>query len=217
MTFRNKGMFVKITFSSILLLITGIANAATPINGWYSSLFGGYAYVPNNINTAGRSLAGYKAGYDGGGSIGFKSNPMRYEGELTYLNANLKKFDLNNVQQTGIGGYSNAFLAMANVYYDFNSIAPTLQPFLGGGIGYAWVHANLDSTGPNGTTTYSGSNNVFAYQGTAGITYNFAENYALNLWYRYIGTKHANELGKSFQASLGNVGVIYRFDAGRYK
>ncbi len=208
---------MKTTTLSILLLATSIANAATPINGWYSSLFGGYAYVPNNINTAGRSLADYKAGYDGGGSIGFKSNPMRYEGELTYLNANLKKFNFNNVPQTGVGGYSNSFLAMANIYYDFNSAHPTLQPFLGAGIGYAWVHAKLEGTGPTTITTYSGSNNLFAYQGTAGVTYNFAENYAINLWYRYIGTKHANQLGKTFQANLGNVGVIYRFDIGRYQ
>lgn len=203
---------MRIAFFSALFLITNVTNAATPMNGWYSSLFGGYAYVPDNINTAGRSNAGYKAGYDVGGNIGFKGTPMRYEGELTYLNADLKKFNLNSIQQTGIGGYSDAFLAMANVYYDLNTATPTVQPFLGGGIGYARVHAKLNSTGPSGATQYTGSNSVFAYQATTGLIYNFAPNYAINLGYRYIATKHVNVLGKSFQANLANLGAVYRFD-----
>jgi opacity protein-like surface antigen len=208
---------MRLAFITASLLISSITNAATPVNGWYSSLFGGYAYVPNNINTAGRTNAGYTNGYDAGGSIGFKSNPMRYEGQITYINAHLNKFNLNNIAQTGVSKYNNAVLAMATVYYDFNGISPTFQPFLGMGIGYAWVHAVLNSNGPNGATHYSGSNSVFAYQPTAGLTYNFTENYALNIGYRYVITHNAKELGKVFQANLGNLGVIYRFDVARYK
>jgi opacity protein-like surface antigen len=137
---------------------------------------------------------------------------MRYEGELTYLRANLNKFNLNNIQQTGVGGNSDAFLAMANVYYDFNTAMPTVQPFLGVGIGYARVHANFTSAGPFGATEYSGSNNVFAYQATGGLIYNLTPNYAVNFGYRYIATKQVPVLGKSFQASLANLGVVYRFD-----
>lgn len=208
---------MRIAVLSTLLLTTSLANAAIPINGWYYGLFGGYTYIPDNINTASRSNAGYNDGYDGGGNFGFKSNSMRYEGELTYLNAGLNKFNLNGTPQTGVTGHSNAFLAMANIYYDFNGTGQTFQPYLGVGIGYAWVHASLSSTGPFGSSDYSGSNNVFAYQGAAGLTYNFAENYAVGVGYRYIGTKHANNLGKSFQANLANVCLTYRFDGNRYK
>jgi len=203
---------MRIAFLPALFLITSVTNAAIPVDGWYSSLFGGYAYVPANINTAGITNTGYKSGYDVGGSIGFKGTPMRYEGQLTYIDAGLKKFTLNSVERTGVSGNSDAFLAMGNVYYDFNTTTPTLQPFLGVGIGYARVHAKLNSTGPFGATQYSGSNNVFAYQGTAGLTYNIAPNYAINAGYRYIATKHVRSLGKSFQASLANLGVVYRFD-----
>lgn len=203
---------MRIAFLSALFLITSVTNAAIPVNGLYSSLFGGYAYVPGNINTAGITHTGYKGGYDVGGNIGFKGTPMRYEGELTYLDAGLKKFNLNNIEQTGASGYSDAFLAMANVYYDFNTATPTVQPFLGGGIGYARVHAKSNSTGPFGATQFTGSNNVFAYQATTGLIYNFAPNYAVNVGYRYIATKNVKSLGKSFQASLANLGVVYRFD-----
>ena len=157
---------MKFALASIALLSTSIAHAATPISGWYTGLFGGYAYLPNNVHkTYGnltRSNASYWPGFDAGGSIGYKSTPMRYEGEVTYLNANLKQFTLNRTQSTGVGGYSNAILAMANVYYDFPNRYNCLQPFLGGGIGYAWVHATLNSTGPLVATQFSASNTRFA-------------------------------------------------------
>jgi len=207
---------------SATLLATHIASAATPINGWYGSVFGGYAYVPNNISNTQlgltRSNASYQSGFDAGGSFGFKSNPMRYEGELTYIDAKIDHFLVNNINQTGTTGYTNAVLAMANIYYDFPEIVCAIQPFLGVGLGYAWVNGKLYSTGPAaGGTQFTGSNGLFAYQATAGLTYNFSESYALNLGYRYVATERADQLGKSFQAHLGNIGAIYRFDGARYK
>lgn len=206
---------------SVALLASSVVCAETPIDGWYSTLFGGYAYVPNNINKTylgvTRTNASYKAGFDAGGSLGFKSNPMRYEGELSFIQANLRKFNLDAVAQTGIRGYSEAALAMANVYYDFPNLLNAIQPFLGLGIGYAWVKAELKASGPLAVTQFSGSNSVFAYQGKAGLTYNFSENYALNIGYRYVATLRVTQLGKAFQASTANVGVIYRFNEARYK
>lgn len=212
---------MRLALVSLALLATSVADAATPINGWYSSVFGGYAYVPNNISVTNSGLnrtnSGYQGGYDAGGSLGYKSNPMRYEGELTYLKANLQEFNVNGIPQTGVNGYSNAFLAMANVYYDFDNLVGSLQPYLGLGIGYGWVQAKLRSTGPVGNTQLTASNTEFAYQGIAGLTYNFSESYALSLSYRYIATTHADDFGKNFQANLANLGAVYRFDGTNYK
>ena len=203
------------------LCAASTANAATPIDGWYSSIFGGFAYLPSNVHKwyygTLRSDPTYHSGYDGGGSLGYKSNPMRYEGELTYLKARTHSFRVNSIRQTGVTGNSSAFLAMANVYYDFHDFVPTIQPFLGMGVGYAWVGAALDGTGPFQRTGFNASSNVFAYQATAGLTYNFSENYALNVGYRYIITGHSNVLGKTFQANLANIGVVYRFSENHYK
>lgn len=203
------------------LLATTMATAATPIDGWYSGVFGGYAYLPGNIDktTSGltRNDAKYHWGYDTGASLGFKSNPMRYEAELTYLNAGIDNFNVNGVQQTGPVGYSESILGLANAYYDFPGITMSVQPFLGVGIGYAWVRTKLNSTGPSSVTNFSASKSVFAYQATGGLTYNFAENYALNLGYRYIGTTHVSSMGKMLQAHIANVGAVYRFDGNNYK
>ncbi|WP_133130098.1 outer membrane protein [Legionella yabuuchiae] len=212
---------MRIALIPAAIIASTAAYAATPIDGLYSSVFGGYTYLPNNISITRQGLtrtdSDYQSGFNAGGSIGYKSNPLRYEGQLTYLSANLNKFRINGIQQTGVTGYSNAILGMANVYYDIPPILEPIQPFLGVGLGYAWVHAKLGSTGPGVTTSYEGSNSVFAYQALAGLTYNFAENYALNLGYRYIGTERADDLGKVFQAHSAYLEVVYRFNEVLYK
>lgn len=212
---------MRIAFFSAALLASSATLAATPIDGWYSSVFGGYTYLPDNLSntTLGltRTHASYDNGYHAGGRLGYKSNPLRYEGEITYLNADLKNFSINNVSQLNVGGSTYATVGMANVYYDFHDMVPAIQPFIGAGLGYAWVDGTFRSNGPFGTTYYRGNNSVFAYQVTGGLTYNFSENYALNIAYRYIGTDRIGELGEVFQAHLATLGVIYRFNENSYK
>lgn len=206
---------------SVALLASNLTFAATPIEGWYTQLFGGYAYVPTNINQSYQgntfSNASYNDSYNVGGSFGFKSNVMRYEGQVTYINANLKSLNVNNISQTGVSGYNNAVLGFANIYYDFPNFVNRIQPYLGVGIGYSWINAYLNSTGPNGSTQLKDYSIPFSYQGSAGLIYNFAETYALTVGYRYIATVNASPLGKMFQAQLASVGAIYRFDGYNYK
>lgn len=212
---------MRITLFSAALLASGLASAATPVDGWYTSVFGGYTYLPDNVSNYSfgvlRNYVSYGGGYNAGGRIGYQSNPLRYEAEYTYLTANTRYFRINNLVQTGVTGNAFANLLMANIYYDFPEMLPAIAPFLGIGIGYAYLQTSLNSTGPNGITLFKASDNSFAYQGTVGLTYNFAENYALNLAYRYVATRTNDNFGKDFQAHIANAGVIYRFDQGNYK
>ena len=212
---------MRIIALSAALMAINPAFAATPIDGWYGTVFGGYAYLPDNISNTRfgltRTDANNQAGFDAGGSIGYKSNPIRYEGELTYINANIDHFRVNSVRQIAPRGYASSILAMANIYYDFPSVLPSIEPYLGIGLGYGRVTAELDSSGPIGPTRFSGENSVFAYQATGGLTYNFAENFALTLGYRYVATEEVHDLGKIFQAHLANIGVVYRFCENSYK
>lgn len=212
---------MRIALFSAAILASTIAAAATPVDGWYTSVFGGYTYLPDNIytNYYGSFLngSGYDSGYNAGGRIGYQSNPMRYELEYTYLHADTSHFDINLVAQTYVSGYAAGNLFMANVYYDFPEMLPAISPYLGAGIGYANLKATLNSEGPAGATYFSTSDNAFAYQGTAGITYNFAENYAVNLAYRYVATDKTDGFGRVFQAHIANAGVVYHFDRGNYK
>lgn len=213
---------MRIAFFSAALMASAAAFAATPIDGWYSSVFGGYTYMPDNINITSPGLTlnrgAYDSGYHAGGRVGFKSNPLRYEAEVTYINAKLHDLDINGIRQAYVSGDTSATLAMANIYYDFPDMVPGIQPFLGIGLGYGWLKSSLQTTGPFGALGYnSGTDDVFAYQATGGFTYNFAENFALDIAYRYVGTERADNLGKVFQANLGSVGATYRFNENRYK
>jgi opacity protein-like surface antigen len=212
---------MRITLLSATLLATGIASAATPVDGWYTSVFGGYTFVPVNVSTIyfGNFIdnASFNGGYNVGGRVGYKSNPLRYEAEYTFLQANAKSFKINHIEQTGITGYSSANLIMANIYYDTPEMLPSISPYLGMGIGYAYIQDALTSTGPLGVTYFNMTNSSFAYQGTVGLTYNFAENYAISLAYRYVATSTTGNFGSIFQAHNASAGAIYRFDYGNYK
>jgi opacity protein-like surface antigen len=219
---KNIGSNMRFITAIALTLTSQMIAAATPIEGWYTSIFGGYAYLPNYINTNHggftRNNINNQSGYEAGGNLGFRGNLMRYEVEVSYLNAHISSLAINQVPQTGVSGYNNAVLGMANVYHDFPfRIAESLEPFLGFGIGYAWIQAQLNATGPTFVSHFDGANSAFAYQAMAGITYNFAENYSLNLNYRYIATTNVPELGQMFQAHIANVGATYRFDGNNYK
>lgn len=205
------------------ILGSGSALAATPVDGWYAAVFGGYTYLPDNISaytTTGLLLNGtsYRNGYNAGGRFGYKSNPLRYEGEYTYLHADIKHFNLNNHAQLNTSGYSSASYFMANIYYDFPEMIPCFTPFLGVGLGYAHLVAKLQSTSTRyGYTTFKANNNVFGYQGTVGFAYNFAENYSADLAYRFTATEQAKQFGKVFQTHIASFGVTYRFDEASYK
>ena len=211
----------KIIFSA-LILASGTSFAQVPINGWYSNVFGGFTQLPEDVNTTASGVywnhTKYRYGYDAGGSIGFKSNPLRYEGQFTFLDVEAKNLSVNGLRPERLKGETTAAFLMANVYYDFPDMVPGISPYLGGGIGYGYINARMGA-GNAAAFLYvlDVNDSVFAYQGTAGLTYNFAENYAINIDYRYIGTSRVDGLGKIFQANLGEIGATYRFDGGVYK
>lgn len=217
---------MRIAFFSATMLLSSLTSAATAIDGLYSSVFGGYSYLPDNISRFHRGIffdrAAYHNGYNAGLRFGFQSHPMRYEAEVTYINAKantfrLRQFFFRPFPRRHISGQTYAAFGMANVYYDFPEIVPCIAPYLGIGLGYGWVESTLDVRQFFLQYHFRGADSAFAYQGTAGLTFNFSENYALNIAYRYIGTTKINQLGKIFQANLASVGVVYRFDEYKYK
>lgn len=212
---------MKIAFISASLLASSAALAAIPVDGWYGSLFGGFSYLPDNVSTTRYGFVfdntAYNAGYTAGGNIGYKSNPIRYEGELSYIHGDTKRFDVNGFRQGGVFGHSQAGSLMANIYYDFPEVVPAIEPYLGVGLGYGFVNGELRSAGPFVPHRLKGSNSVFAYQAMTGLSYNFAENYSVFAGYRYFGTDRVNKFNKVFQAHMALAGVTYRCDTGSYK
>lgn len=197
------GLFTLVCFHSF---------AATPFEGPYLNLFGGYAYVPNNINTANFKNVTYQAGYDAGGSFGFKSGPIQYEAQFGYIYGAVKDFDFNNVNQTTTSGRSAAAAFMLDLLVQIEDVNPLLAPFFGVGVGVARVETRLISSVPNDSRFNENKNN-FAYQGIAGIAYNFSESVQVDVHYRYFVTTSNNTFNRAFQAHLANLGLTYRYDS----
>jgi opacity protein-like surface antigen len=194
------------------LFASTLANAATPVDGWYTGAFGGISYLPGVSPGLLRNGIGYNGAFNLGARVGYQSNPLRYEGEYTFVRGNVHYFEVNRRRQNRVSGYSLANILMGNVYYDFPDMLPAVSPFLGVGIGYAAIRTDIRSNGPFQIIAFHSNNNAFAYQGTAGLTYNFSENYAVNVAYRYIATSDIAPLGNSFQAHNLSLGGVFRFD-----
>lgn len=203
------------------LLMPCLASAATPIDGLYAGVFGGYAYLPNNLSVIHNNLyfnnSNYKSGFTAGGRFGYKNNPVRYEGEFTFIQAEVERFNVNGMPAYLPGGYADTAALTANIYYDMPEFIPTIAPFVGAGIGYAWTKNQFTSPLPFGPVRYTDSSSSVAYQVTTGLAYYFAENMSLDGAYRYFATGNMQSLGKTYQANLATLGVTYRFDGARYK
>jgi opacity protein-like surface antigen len=222
---------MRIALFSATFLASSLGFAATAIDGLYGSFFGGYAYLPDNISKIHEGhrfqRASFGNGFNAGVRFGFQSNPLRYEGEYTFLYASALNFRTRLLPHTPgtlthhrhAKGSTSASLGMANIYYDFPDIVPCISPFLGVGLGYAWAQTALRKNYPLLLTHrhISESGSAFGYQGTGGFTFNFVESWALNIAYRYVGTTRIENLGKVYQGHLASVGLVYRFNEYKYK
>ncbi len=198
-------------FSLCTIFLCSHCLGATALSGPYMRVFGGFSHTPNNINVLGFSAAKYRNGYNVGGNLGYKSGPIRYEFEGTYIHNKLKRFNFNGVRQTSISGKGRSSSLMLNLFYDFEDFNASVAPFIGAGIGYSYTSIILNSQVPT-VARLNRKKFLFSYQGLAGIVYNFSENVAIDLGYRYFRTKTSNRMGKVYQAHLANFGAIYRFD-----
>lgn len=104
---------------------------------------------------------------------------------------------------------------MVNLWYDFRplAVAPRVRPFLGVGAGLAQVDLDgiVDANGAERT----GSRDVSAFQGGAGIGYAATRRMTLSLAYRYFGTEKADFVPGSaperYEANGVLAGLRYAF------
>lgn len=145
-----------------------------------------------------------------GAGAGWRFSP-NLRGDITFD----YRPDFDQTTSFGIGpgakrGLHNWTL-MANGYYDFtiDAIQP-LVPYVGAGFGIAQnsLHGATVTVPGTGIATLTGhDSNQFAWQLSAGVSYNFTPNAALDVGYRYLdagetglgGKLHSNELTTSLR------------------
>lgn len=117
------------------------------------------------------------------GALGIRlSHQWRFEGELSYRNGEFATADVAGVGTINTGGELTSTILFANMYYDFD-IPWTLQPYVGGGVGYGWHSGEVIAGGlPNA----SSDDSSILWNAAAGVKYRANPDFAVTAGYRYI-------------------------------
>ncbi|MCE9524408.1 MAG: outer membrane beta-barrel protein [Alphaproteobacteria bacterium] len=86
-----------------------------------------------------------------------------------------------------VGGTAQAGTAMVNFYYDIHLFDGAILPWIGAGLGGAYVDYSIDE--PSGQFNSKDNSWVFAYQFMAGVTFPVAEGISMSAGYRYFQTQ----------------------------
>ncbi len=153
--------------------------------GWYVGAGVGGNMTEDSVirNRPDHSNVYYNPGWDVNGNGGYAwNNGFRVEGELWHSRATV---DAVHGAQSSNGHLSNTDL-FANGFYDFHT-GTRLTPYIGAGVGGAYVDTNHVGTLTNGSNA-NGKNLEFAYQAIGGVAAQLDNNWAVTADYRYVAT-----------------------------
>lgn len=183
-----------------LMLLPSAAAAQAMQGGFYGELRGGASFLTDSdVESDSLEAVGFddlELSYDTGwlieGAFGYAHDSgLRGEFALGYRENDVDelsgKFLGSSVEVDGDGSFE-ILTTMANLYYDFDlggnggssGAMANLVPFVGGGLGAAFMDADDDSADDDDT--------VFAWQVTAGLAYNLTPNVAATVSYAYFRT-----------------------------
>lgn len=180
----------------LLGVVVACINAAPAIAGSpYVAVNGGASFYSDSDAKAGNSTGSisYDIGYNLNGAVGYKFGNSRTDFEVGYKSATLE----------GSWVDANVKSYMLNYYYDFKNNS-SVTPFLGIGVGLLNGELRYGNYSVDDTTT--------GYQATAGVAYNFNENVAFDLFYRYQASiSDFSKYGTEISYGSSNINGGFRF------
>ena len=138
----------------------------------------------DNFSLKGTNVDGvssYDVGPAGNIYLGYDWGSFRADAEVSLRTNDVTEAKIDN-NTFAKNGYFRTIGIMANGYYDFD-FGSAFVPYIGAGVGVAMLNSELKANG----NKFNDFNTQFAYQGIAGVSYNFEPNIAFNLEYRYLG------------------------------
>ena len=208
---------MKLTLKSsliALLLVNGSTYALNPVQEWYGGIVLGGS-ITNKINFTlinpldSLKYSGqlqYSGAGDIAGQIGYRMEQFRVETELFFNYSPYHQLLLNGLKvttphkspATAYGGLqfkgrTETGAILVNGIYDAYSIfeQSNYVPYIGVGIGYAYVENNINFYYNNHTiagTKFTENNQAFAGQAMIGISYFMDDFTTFSLDYRYFST-----------------------------
>jgi opacity protein-like surface antigen len=161
---------------------------------WYVSVFGGWSFnaeVEGDFEYDAVSGSGYDLdldlddGFTAGIAVGAHINEW-LRGEIE-LSGNWHDGDGDLDRDDGaywnVDGDADAMFVLANLWLDI-PIGTVFRPYVGGGIGFGRLDLDLETT-TSGYSIFDDDDWGFAYQLGVGVAFDFAENIALDVGYRY--------------------------------
>lgn len=127
----------------------------------------------------------------GGGASVYWGERLPYgfktELELLYRYASLSDGSVNGVSGK-LGGYSEMFAPMVNVYWDFpvSDSLGGIHPFIGGGVGYAWNEVGLNNVAGISFPTVHNDDWRLAYNFMAGTSIPLSDSSRFTIMYRWL-------------------------------
>ena len=194
---------------------------ASAQSGGYVGIFGGYTFSPD---------ASWKSGdfsrdidiettWAVGVKLGYTPPQVRwlsFELEYNYQNPDINRtvLDQSGANYVAVDGD----IKFHSVMYNMTAKYPEgrVHPYLGAGIGASYADASVKTTSQLGGTTFivsdSETNTAFAWQILAGLGIDIANNWTIDIGYRYFATNP--KLGHAeidYKTSMGTLGLNYRF------
>lgn len=199
-------MKIKLMLAGLLLVASATSALAA---GPYVGAAGGVSIVHDgDIKETGFQTANveYDTGYGFNVTAGYAMEPLRFEFEFGYKNA-----DMDKVTFPGLGTASavdteiTVLSYMVNALYDINIKSP-ITPYVGAGIGLLDGELKIQGTKYDDTE--------FGYQIIVGAAYKVNKNLALDLSYRFQGAPSdfsKNDVSIEYNSSNIMAGLRYNF------
>jgi opacity protein-like surface antigen len=180
------------------LLVSGPA-LAQPDTGFYLEGNLGYS-LPDSVDVSVDRVDGELELDDAfvfGGAAGYKFPWFRLEANVSYRRNDVDKVKAGGAD-TGGDGDVESLVGLVNAYLDLDLDLP-VRPFVGGGIGAAYLKVDAGDNSPIDVDDDAGA---FAWNLLAGVGYDVTESVALTATYRYLRLE-----GTDFSADLAGVDV----------
>jgi len=220
------------TISVLAVLVPSVSSAEMAftdmyVGGFAGTVFGVDAQGENASLLANDSLIA-KQDFDPSGEFalglvfGARVAPnVRAEVELSYSNSNVDgtKLTLRTPGSFDSKGDLSSTSLLVNAWYDFETNS-SWRPYVGGGIGYTSVDADVDAA--VAPANFSDSDGGFSYQIGFGVTFPVGQSGTIDIGYRYRETPNlkltSGGMGGTaafddidFKAQTVQIGYNYRF------
>jgi opacity protein-like surface antigen len=210
---RLKAAIIAATVVTAAGFAAGVASAqGFSSSDFYLKGFGGATWMQDQsgaVKSSGSKVgdgdASYDTGYTLGVALGYDFTPnFAFELEYAYRDADTT----TDIGGTKYGGSTNSNAVMLNALYKFNPMgaAGAVQPYVGGGLGWANMESDIDTQGS------FNRDNALAWQVIGGVGYAVNPNWTLLGEVRYFATDSGTldgPGGLSWDAQMETVDVLF--------